>query len=161
MTKKQASGGNSTLSRKSTSQKYVVAESEIHDFVGSVGVLDINTIAARLQIVADLTSGAFEERIDQLSHSDLALIQRIAEEDTGVHHQRLMKAIIAGVHEGRQGINAAHLTASRVVELAFRCTRDYFSALHSYRRAMRLRLLDRPTRIAKAARRAGHRARLD
>jgi len=144
---------NESLQGK-TPQKYVVPECEIRDFIGGLSVVDISSVAARFQVVADLTSGAFEERIDQVEESDLALIKRIADEDNGVHYDRLMKAIIAGVGQGRHGINAAHLTAGRVVELAFRYTREYFSALHSYRRNLRLRLLDRSSPAAHARRRS-------
>ena len=152
-----AKRGNKKEDRKSqqrkTPQKYVVPESDIRDFVGSLGVLDLSTVAARFQVVADLTSGAFEERKDELGESDLALIKRIVDEDNSLHYRRLMKAILVGVGQGRHGINAAHLTASRVVEFAFRCTREYFSALHSYRRSLRLRLLDRTSHAVHAGRR--------
>jgi hypothetical protein len=137
-----------------TPQKYVVSESEIRDFVGSLGVLDISTVAARFQVVADLTGGAFEESKDQLGKSDLALIKRIADEDNSAPYRLLMKAVIAGVGQGRHGINAAHLTARRVVELSFRCTREYFSALHDYSRNLRLRLLDRTSHATHAVRRS-------
>ena len=130
-------------SSQEQAQKYVVPEREIRDFIGRLSVVDISTVAARFQIVADLTSGAFEERIDQLDESDLKLIRRIAAEDNGALYRRLMTAIIAAVAEDRHAINAAHLTARRVVELAFRCTREYFSALHSYKRSLRLRLIDK------------------
>src|SRR4030095_3877317 len=118
------------------------AESDIRDAVGRISVIEVSTVAARFQVVADLTSGAFEERIDQLSVSDLALIKRIADEDNGSLYRSLMAAIVDSIGNGRHGINAAHLTASRAVELAFRCTREYFSALNNYRRTLRLRLLD-------------------
>jgi len=125
------------------SQKYVVRESEIGDFIGSLSILDISNVAARFQIVADLTSGAFEEGVDGLDESDLWLIKRLAAEDHSVLYQRLMTAILDSIGQGRHGINAAHLTARRAVELAFRCTRDYFSALHCFSRELRLRQLDR------------------
>lgn len=141
-------------SQGKTPQKYVVLEREIREFIGSLSVVDISTVAARFQIVADLTSGAFEERIDRLEESDLALIRRIAGEDNGAHYHRLMTAIIAAVGKDRHSINAAHLTARRVVELAFRCTREYFSALHSYRRNLRLRLIDQPAPSAPSRRRS-------
>ena len=143
--------------RGKTPQKYVVPECEIRDFIGSLSVLDISTVAARFQVVADLTSGAFEESIDQLDESDLVLIKRIAGEDNSLPYRRLMTAIIAGVGQGRHGINAAHLTARRAVEIAFRCTREYFSALHSYRRSLRLRLLGRSSSVTHARRRSGER----
>jgi hypothetical protein len=138
-------------------QKYVVPECEIRDFVGSISVIDVSAVAARFQVVADLTSGAFEERIDELSASDLALIKRIADEDSSARYGRLMAAIIDSVGNGRHGINAAHLTASRAVELAFRCTREYFSAMNSYRRTLRLRLLDRSPHQTRVHRRSGGR----
>jgi hypothetical protein len=129
----------------SSPQKYVVDEREIREFIGSLSVVDISTVAARFQIVADLTSGAFEERIDRLDESDLTLIRRIAAEDNGARYNRLMTAIIDAVGQDRHGINAAHLTARRTVELGFRCTREYFAALNSHRRNLRLSLIDRST----------------
>jgi len=136
-------------------QKYVVPESEIRDFIGSLSVVDVSSVAARFQVVADLTSGAFEERIDELSASDFGLIKRIADEDSSARYRRLMSAVIDSLGNGRQGINAAHLTASRAVELAFRCTREYFSAMNSYRRTLRLRLLDRSPHRPRVYRRSG------
>jgi hypothetical protein len=155
MTKRESKKEDSESLQGQTPQKYVVPECEIRNFVGSLGVLDISTVAARFQVVADLTSGAFEERKDELGKSDLALIKRIADEDSSAHYRRLMKAIVASVGQGRHGINAAHLTARRVVELAFRCTREYFSALHGYSRNLRLSLLDRSSHAAHAGRRSG------
>jgi hypothetical protein len=65
-----------------------------------------------------------------------------------------MRAISAGVRQGRHGINAAHLTASRIVELAFRWTREYSSALRSYRQELsgqKRRRLDRPSHHSAGA----------
>lgn len=152
MAKRESKKATTESREAKTPQKYVVRESEIRDFIGGLSVLDVSNVAARFQVVADLTSGAFEERIDQLDESDLSLIKRIAAEDNGVHYQHLMMAIIAGVGQGRNGINAAHLTARRAVEFAFRCTHEYFSALHSYSRNLRLRLLDRTAIPRRASR---------
>lgn len=131
---------------------YVVPESAVRDFIESVGVRDIGAVAARFQIVAELTSNAFEDKRDKLDQSRLRLIEQVSREDDSAQFRRIMRAINAGVRQGRLGINAAHLTASRTVELAFRWTRDYFSALSSYRQTLsrqRLRLLERPSsRIA-------------
>jgi hypothetical protein len=56
------------------------------------------------------------------------------------HYRRIMRGIIAGVGQGPRGIDAANLTASYAVELAFRWTSDYFSALRQYRDKLRARL---------------------
>ena len=154
MTRKETRKENSESLKGKTPERYVVPESEIRRLVGSLDIHRLSIVAARFQIVADLTSGAFEERIDRLDQSALMLIKRIADEDNSARYRRLMKAIIAGVGQGRHGINAAHLTAGRVVELAFRCTSEYFSALHSYRRSLRLRLIDRTGHAAHAGRRS-------
>ena len=114
-------------------QPYVLPEAEIREFVGSLGVREVSTVAARFQIVADLTSAAFEENRNELGESELMLIRRLSDEEDSEHYRRIMRAIIIGVGQGRHGINAAHLTASRIIELAFRWTSDYFSALDNYR----------------------------
>ncbi len=132
---------------------YVVSESVVRDFIEGVGVHDIGAVAARFQIVADLTSNAFEDKIDKLDQSRLRLIEQVSREDDSAQFRRIMRAINAGVRQGRLGINAAHLTASRAVELAFRWTRDYSSALTSYKQELsrqRLRLLDPPSIASKA-----------
>lgn len=157
MTRKETRKETTESLKGKTPERYAVRECEIRDFVGSLSLLEISPVAARFQVVADLTSGAFEESIDQLNESDLALLKRIAHEYNSVHFHRLMSAIIASVGQGRHGINAAHLTARRAVELAFRCTREYFSALHSYRRNLRLRLLGQSSPAARPRRRSGER----
>lgn len=129
--------------------RYVVPESAIREFVGSLGILDVTSQAARFQVVAELTSNAFENRMNKLAPSSLRIIEELAGEDDGEEFRRIVDAISAGVRQGKHGINAAHLTASRVVELAFRWTREYFAALASYREKLSgqgLRLVGRPPR---------------
>lgn len=142
---------------------YVLAESEIRGFVRSLDIRCLSTVAARFQIVADLTSGAFEQRIDRLDQSELMLIKRIAAEDNSQHYRRIMRAIIAGVGRGRHGINAAHLTASLAVLMTFRWSPEYRSALDGYRHRLRrdkLNRLDRPAPAVQAVR-SGSRRRHD
>lgn len=116
---------------------YVVAESEIRGLVGSLDIHCMSTVAARFQIVADLTSGAFEEKIDRLDRSDLLLIKRIAAEDNGAYCRRIMGAIVASLEQGRQGINAAHLTASLAVLMTFRWSPEHRSGMDDYRYRLR------------------------
>ena len=139
---------------------YVVNESEIRALVGGLDIHYMSTVAARFQIVADLTSGAFEEKIDQLDSSDLMLIKRIAAEGNSEHYRTIMRAIIASLSQGRQGINAAHLTASLAVLMTFRWSPEYRSALDDYRHRLRrdkLNRLDRPPRRGTSGRSLSHR----
>jgi hypothetical protein len=124
-------------SKVKSSHPYVVPEGKIRDFVENLGIHDLNIVAVRFQVVADLTSGALEGRVDRLKRSDLRLIKQIADENDGEDYRQIMTAIIAGLGEGPNGVNAAHLTASLTVELAFRWAREYFSALDRYRDKLR------------------------
>jgi hypothetical protein len=128
---------------------YVVPESEIRGLVGRLDIRSLSTVAARFQMVADLTSGAFEEKLDRLDQSSLMLIKQIAAEDNSEHYRRIMRAIIAGLGQGRRGINAVHLTASLAVLMTFRWSPEHRSALDCYRHRLRidkLSQLDGPPR---------------
>jgi hypothetical protein len=128
---------SSESSRDKGPHPYVVPESEIRNCVESLGIHDLNTVAVRFQVLADLTSGALKRRVNRLKRSDLRFIEQIAGEDDSNACRKIMTAIIAGVGQGPSGVNAAHLTASRAVELAFRWTREYFSALDRYKKKLR------------------------
>ena len=112
---------------------FVVPESQIRDYVENLGIHDVGTVAARFQIVADLTESA----IGQLAPSALRRIKRIAAEDRNKHYRRIMEAIIAGIEQGSRGVNAAHLTANIAVQMIFRWSPEYFSALNGYRDVLR------------------------
>lgn len=149
MTRKNAS---KTATSRSTKGKkthpLVVSQSEIRAYVESLGIQKLRTVAARFQVVADLTSDAFELSKDQLAPSELQLIKRIAKEGDSEGYRRIMRAIISGIGQGRHGINAVHLAASAAVGMAFRWSYEYFSALNTYRDELRLRkrsLVDEPS----------------
>ena len=124
---------NSVSSERKKAHPYLFPESEILDFVESLRINDLTTVANRFQVVADLTRGS----IDELAFSDLLLIKQIADEDANKRFRRIMKAIIASAVRGRGGINAAHLTASRTVQIAFRWSSEYFAGLGAYRDRLR------------------------
>lgn len=128
---------------------YVVPESEIRGLVGRLDILSLSTVAARFQIVADLTSGAFEEKIDRLDQSALMLIKQIAAEDNSEHYRRIMGAIIASLGQGRRGINAVHLTASLAVLMTFRWSPEHRAALDIYRQRLRSERLSRLDRVSR------------
>ena len=116
---------------------YVVPETAIRDFIAGLSIRDVETTAARLQMVADATRQALESQDERLDRSRLQLLKEVAGESTNKHFRRIMRAIIVGVGQGSQGIDAAYLTASYAVELAFRWTPDYFSAFKQYRDKLR------------------------
>ena len=130
-------------SSKSTKDKkghpFVVSESEIRDYVENLGIHDVGAVAARFQTVADLTKDA----VDQLDQVVLQQIRRLAGEDSNKHYRRIMEAIIVSAGQGSRGVNTAHLTASVAVQMIFRWSPEYFSALNGYRDGLRRRKLER------------------
>lgn len=114
-------------------------EGDIAEFINSLRINDLRTVAARFQVVADLTSGAFEERKDQLTPRDLRLIEQIARKNNNKHYRQIMREIIVGVGKGRYGIHAVHLTTTVAVGMIFRWSHEYFSALDVYKENLRMR----------------------
>lgn len=106
------------------SERYVVAETTIREFVESLGIFDVEEASARFQAVADATSRLLENPLDQNTR-EVRLILRIAGESRSRRYQQIMRAIISGMENGPAGIKAAHRTAHRIVELAFTWTPDY------------------------------------
>ena len=138
--KERTKRASNVSSKVKKDHPYLVPENEILDFIESLGINDLTAFADRFQVVADLTRGSIEE----LAPSDLLLIKQVAAEDTNRNYRRIMKAIIASLGSGREGINAAHLTANRTVQIAFRWSSEYSAALGAYRE--RLRNLRRATK---------------
>lgn len=128
---------SSKLLKREKACPFVVPETEIREYVENLGVHDVATVAVRFQIVADLTKNA----ADKLDPSALRRIKRLVREDNSKHYRRIMEAIIVGAGLGLRGVNAAHLTASVAVQMIFRWSPDYFSALNSYREDLRRRKL--------------------
>ena len=118
-------------------ERYVVPESAIVDFIESLGIDDLDAVVARLQIVADAACYALDSRSEQLDQSVMPVLTALTGESNNKQYQRMMRAIIAGLGDGRDGINAAYLTASRAVGLAFGCASEYFSALDQYKERLR------------------------
>jgi hypothetical protein len=137
ITKKGSKRANDQSLKGKYSQRYVVPETTIRNFVGSLSAGDIDSAAVRLQIVADVTSHGLDKQIEHLDQSVVRLIEDLARESTNKHYLRIMRAILASIKQGPRGIDCAHLTAGRVVELAFSWTLNYFSALDQYREKLR------------------------
>jgi hypothetical protein len=102
-----------------------------------LSISDIDDAATRFKAVADLTGISPDNEIDQAEQSCLPLFRQLALESKNKHYRQIMKAIIASVEQGPQGMKAAHVTATRVVELAFIWTLEYFAAFDLYREKLR------------------------
>ncbi len=115
-------------------QGYLIPESEIRKFIERLQINEINTVASRLQAVADLTSRSTDGR---LATSCVQRIKRTARESKNKQYQKLMQAIISAVEQGPAGIHAANQTANRAVEIAFNWTYEYMVAFGQYKKSLR------------------------
>ena len=136
--KEQSKRASTDSQIRRDTERRVVPDSTINDFIAALGIRDVDDAAVPFQIVADVTGNSFEQPIDHLDAAELRLLQQLARKSKNKHYREIMRAIIAAVARGPHGINAAHLTAAQVVESAFRWTADYFSALRRYREKLRV-----------------------
>jgi len=137
ITKKGSKKTNTEPLRKKSQKKYVVDETAIRDFIKSLNVYEVDEAAARLQAVTDLTGEMLNNHMDHISRSDLQIIKRLSKESKNKYYQQIMKPLIAACEQGPHGVNAAHLTATRTVELAFRWSLEYFATFDLYREKLR------------------------
>jgi hypothetical protein len=135
--KKGSKKTNTEPLRRKSQKKYVVTETTMRDFIESLSIHDIDAAATRLQAIADITAEMLNNRIDRISQSDLKLMKQLARESKNKYYQQIMKAVIASIGQGPQGMKAAHLTAARTVELAFRWVLEYFATFDLYREKLR------------------------
>jgi len=135
--KKRGERTNTEPLRKKSRNKYVVDETAIGDFIGSLSIYEIDKAAALLQAVADLTGVMLNNPVDEISQSQMQIIKRLANESNNKQYQQIMKAMTDAFKQGRVGIKAGHQTAARAVELAFRWTLEYFAAFDLYREKLR------------------------
>ena len=119
------------------SKRYVVDESVIKDFVGSLEIHDVDAAAARFQAVADVTAKMLKRQANNIEQSDLELIKRLAARSRNRHYRRIMSAMLEAVGQGWEGITAAQKTAAHIVDMAFRWTPEYISVLYMYRDKLR------------------------
>jgi hypothetical protein len=122
--------------RKEYAPRYVVAESVIENFVKHLRVRDAETAMARLQTVADITAG-MRVKSDKLERSDSDLVKWLAAQSKNKDYRQIMRGIIEAIEQGEEGVEAAHRTARRAVEVGFRWSIYYFGALEMYKNRLR------------------------
>ena len=115
----------------------VASEGEIHDFIRSQGVGDLESFAARMQVVVDVTSASIEQEASEIDESNLRFIKQVASESKDKGYQQVIGAIIAAIEQGGEGIKSAHKTAAIAVDEVFIWTPEYFSALKQYGNKLR------------------------
>ena len=114
--------GSKSASGKSLKRNYpkglVLPESEIGELAGSLRIREAQRAAMCLLIV-DKAARAIGEDKTESGELNLRLIKEMAAEEECRQIRRIIKAIIAAIGHGAEGIDAAHLTITRFIELAF------------------------------------------
>jgi hypothetical protein len=108
---------------------YILPEPDLHTLFENTRHDQIEAVAARLQLVADLTGKSVRGR---LAEADLQHLKQIASENLPPDHQPLMRAILRAVADGPQGLEAAHRTAAFLVERYFVFSRERYLGLKMY-----------------------------
>ena len=118
----------------------VLPEREVQELFEETRHDQIDTVAARMQLVVDVTNKAAGGRLAQ---ADLQCLKQVATEDPRPDHQRLMQALLQAVASGKAGLAAARQTATSLVERYFLFSRERYLGLKMYEaRLRRSRLAD-------------------
>lgn len=121
---------------------YVVPDSAIREYVESLGIFDLEEAATHLQAIADATGEMLENGRSKIKLVRARPIPRMPSDKRNKRYQVLMSAIVAAAERGPSGLRAAHLTADRALELAFRWTPEYFLSLERFRNKLRKNRLE-------------------
>lgn len=128
--------------------RYLVSEEEMLEFISSLGIREVDATAASMQLVADLTYNT-----DRLDEANIARIWRLINEVKNERYRQIMSEIIVAIKRDTEGIRSAHLTASHIVEMAFKWTREYFAVLALYRAKLRMVKQTAESKIGQSMRR--------
>ena len=113
---------------------YVLPESDLHTLFENTHYNQIEAIAARLQLIVDLTDKPVDGK---LAATDLQDLEQVAAEDTRPDQQQLMQALLQAVEDGPAGLAAARQTAARLVEWYFVFSRERYLSLKMYEARLR------------------------
>ena len=121
---------------------YVVPQNEIEKFIANQILAKAQTTARRFMVVADAGRA-----IGKGENTDLnwRLIRYTASLDKSEGYQRIMKAMIAAIEQGKKGIMAAYCTTRYLLEYGF----EYTACCN--REKLHLDKLKRLTRAAKSS----------
>ena len=113
---------------------YVLPEQDIRALFEETRHDQIDTVAARMQVVVDVTD---KSAGGKLAKDDLQYLKQVAAEDSRPDHQRLMQALLQAVAAGKAGLAAARQTAAHLVEMYFLFSRERYLGLKMYEARLR------------------------
>lgn len=101
---------------------FVVPQKELEDFISSQTLYHAQIVTKRLIAIAEAARQiAAQEQVEQ----NFRLIRFIANEEKSVDGQQVMKAMLRAIDRGKEGINAARVTAVHVMDYGFESMTSY------------------------------------
>ena len=127
--------GSKRASAKLPKRKYpkgiVVPESEIRDLAANLKIRDAQEAALCL-LVIDHAAQAIEAKETDNGELNLRLIKQMAGDEKCRRTRRIIKAMIAAIEQGAEGIVAARMTITCFIEFAFEYMPDPGMAARLY-----------------------------
>ena len=127
--------GRSTSS-KSLREKYpndlLLPESEIQELVFNLRIGEAHAAGMCLLIIGEAVRSIVEDKPER-RETNVRLIKGIESEEECRPIQPIIKAIIAAIEQGAEGIYAACLTITRFLEFAFEYPPDHSMASRLYK----------------------------
>ncbi|MEK6300865.1 MAG: hypothetical protein AABO41_09100 [Acidobacteriota bacterium] len=117
--------GRKRASAKSPRRKYpegfVVPESEIRELASSLRIREAQDAALCLLVINEAAKAIGAAQTHQADNGELnlLLIKQMAREEECRRIRRIIKAIIAAIEQGAEGVLAARLTITCFIEFAF------------------------------------------
>ena len=118
ITKKASKSASSKSLKRNYPKGLVLPEREIRDLAGNLRIREAQRAAMCLLIV-DKAARAISVDKTESDELNLRLIKERAGEEKCRRVRRLIRAIIAALDHGADGMYAARLTITRFIELAF------------------------------------------
>ena len=125
-----------SASSKSLRQKYpkglLLPESEIRELVFDLRIGEAHAAAIWLLVIGEAIEALVRDKTES-RETIVRLIKQIESEEKCRPIQRVIKATIAAIEQGAEGIYAACLTITRFLEFAFEYPPDHSMALRLYK----------------------------
>jgi hypothetical protein len=125
-----------SASSKSLREKYpkgfLLPESEIEDLVFNLRIGEAHAAAMWLLLIGEAIKAIVRDKTES-RETIVRLIKQIESEEECRPIQRIIKATIAAIEQGAEGIYAACLTITRFLEFAFEYPPDHSLASRLYK----------------------------
>jgi hypothetical protein len=136
ITKKGSKSASSKSPKRNYPKGLVLPESEIRELAGNLRIREAQRAAMCLLIV-DKAARAIGKDKTEGGELNLRLIKEMAGDEQCSQIRRIIKAIVAAIEHDAEGIDAARLTITRFIELAFESHPDPDRAEGPYNNKLR------------------------